>query len=359
MTLRNILLAGTAAAVFAFPAAAKPNGWYVGLAGGASWIEKTDILAPGPGPYPYLAVDEQADMDMGWMAAAAFGYRWPSNWRLEGEVSYRHNEGDLLNPSGGPFDRGDLEVTELTGMVNAFYDFPLSNKWTLSVGAGLGGDLVSYDDTNLTFVGYAGTIPGGGLQYDDDFVLAGQLIAQLGVMVTSRLELYADYRYLVTDHPVFESSSSTHAIELEIDKHAALIGLRYDLHADAVPVVAAPPPPPPPPPPPMKQFVVFFGFNKYNLTADAQAVVAEAAAQAKSQGAASIMVVGHTDTSGSPKYNQKLSEKRAKAVADELGRQGIAPGMISASGRGESELLVQTGDGVKEPQNRRATIDLK
>ena len=32
--------------------------------------------------------------------------------------------------------------------------------------------------------------------------------------------------------------------------------------------------------------------------------------------------------------------------------------MVSTGGRGEAELMVQTGDGVKEPQNRRATIDL-
>ena len=39
--------------------------------------------------------------------------------------------------------------------------------------------------------------------------------------------------------------------------------------------------------------------------------------------------------------------------------QGIAEDKISPTGKGETELLVQTGDGVKEPQNRRATIDLK
>ena len=116
---------------------------------------------------------------------------------------------------------------------------------------------------------------------------------------------------------------------------------------------------PPPPPPAIKQFIVFFGFNKYNLTAEAQAVVAEAASAAKSQGAASIAIVGHTDTVGGNAYNQKLSEKRAGAVKDELVRLGIPGDKISAMGKGETELLVQTGDSVKEPQNRRATIDLK
>jgi outer membrane protein OmpA-like peptidoglycan-associated protein len=87
-------------------------------------------------------------------------------------------------------------------------------------------------------------------------------------------------------------------------------------------------------------------------------VVAEAAASAKAQGSARIVVVGHTDTVGSNAYNEALSLRRASAVKDELSRLGVSPDAISTSGKGESELLVQSGDGVKEPQNRRATIDL-
>ncbi|MEQ1866303.1 MAG: OmpA family protein, partial [Micropepsaceae bacterium] len=104
--------------------------------------------------------------------------------------------------------------------------------------------------------------------------------------------------------------------------------------------------------------IVFFGFNKSNLTAEAQAVVAEAAATAKGQGSAQIVIVGHTDSSGSSAYNDQLSMRRANTVKDELTRLGISSDAITASGKGETELMVQTGDGVKEPQNRRATINL-
>jgi outer membrane protein OmpA-like peptidoglycan-associated protein len=62
---------------------------------------------------------------------------------------------------------------------------------------------------------------------------------------------------------------------------------------------------------------------------------------------------------GSNSYNQELSLKRANVVRDALRALGIAGDTISASGKGETELLVQTGDGVKEPQNRRATINLQ
>ena len=73
---------------------------------------------------------------------------------------------------------------------------------------------------------------------------------------------------------------------------------------------------------------------------------------------ASVRIVGHTDTVGSNAANQKLSECRANAAKANLTGKGVAEGAISTSGKGESELTVQTGDNVKEPQNRRATVDL-
>jgi len=69
-------------------------------------------------------------------------------------------------------------------------------------------------------------------------------------------------------------------------------------------------------------------------------------------------VVGHTDTSGSVAYNMRLSERRAKATADQLVADGIAQTALDVSWKGESDPAVQTGDGVKEPLNRRATIDV-
>ena len=94
------------------------------------------------------------------------------------------------------------------------------------------------------------------------------------------------------------------------------------------------------------------------MTPEAARVVADAAAAAKEYGSASIAVVGHTDTSGSDSYNMALSMRRSQAVKDGLAGNGIPAAMISTSGRGEAELMVQTGNGVKEPQNRRATMDL-
>jgi hypothetical protein len=71
---------------------------------------------------------------------------------------------------------------------------------------------------------------------------------------------------------------------------------------------------------------------------------------------ARITATGHTDTSGTPQYNMALSLRRANTVKAELVRQGVPAAAISTVGVGEAGLLVQTGDGVREPQNRRVEI---
>ena len=137
-------------------------------------------------------------------------------------------------------------------------------------------------------------------------------------------------------------------------------------------VVMAPPPPPapppapaplivaeaPPPPPVVRQFVVFFDFDKSNLTPEAMQVVGAAVMTARDSGMAKIVVTGHTDTVGSQRYNQALSERRAMSVKTEMVHLGLNARDIETVGRSFSEPLVPTGPGVREPQNRRAVIDL-
>ena len=108
----------------------------------------------------------------------------------------------------------------------------------------------------------------------------------------------------------------------------------------------------------MTTYIVFFDFNKSNLTAEAQGVVSEAVKAAKEQGAVRVLVTGHTDTVGSHSYNQALSERRADAVKDEMVREGMNAGDIQTVGKSYDEPLVPTGPGVRQPQNRRAVIDL-
>lgn len=72
-----------------------------------------------------------------------------------------------------------------------------------------------------------------------------------------------------------------------------------------------------------------------------------------------LVVTGHTDLSGSNKYNDALSLRRAQAVAALLGTKGIPPSLLSVAGHGEDEPKVPTPDGERNPQNRRVEIYVK
>jgi outer membrane protein OmpA-like peptidoglycan-associated protein len=152
---------------------------------------------------------------------------------------------------------------------------------------------------------------------------------------------------------------------------AVMVNLRWYPFAEENEPAAAPPPPPPPPPPqqprplmpppppPVRTFVVFFDFDKSDISSAAHATIEEAVRTVKENGFARIVVTGHTDRTGKNKYNQKLSERRANAVKVAMVSMGIADGQITTSGKSFSEPLVPTGPGVREPQNRRAVIDLQ
>jgi outer membrane protein OmpA-like peptidoglycan-associated protein len=69
-----------------------------------------------------------------------------------------------------------------------------------------------------------------------------------------------------------------------------------------------------------------------------------------------IVVVGHTDLTGTDAFNDALARKRAETVRAVLIRRGIASDDIVAVGRGKREPAVPTADGVAEPRNRRVEI---
>jgi outer membrane protein OmpA-like peptidoglycan-associated protein len=105
-------------------------------------------------------------------------------------------------------------------------------------------------------------------------------------------------------------------------------------------------------------FIVYFGFDKTNLTDVARATIDEVIAAVQSMGTTALSVVGHADRAGSVEYNQGLSERRANRVADALIERGGPAGALTLAGRSELEPAVQTADGVREPLNRRVEITL-
>jgi OOP family OmpA-OmpF porin len=77
-----------------------------------------------------------------------------------------------------------------------------------------------------------------------------------------------------------------------------------------------------------------------------------------------VLVTGHTDRLGSFEYNQKLSERRAKEVADYIASRGVNADIIKATGRGKAVQVVAC-EGVQPRKalieclkpNRRVTVE--
>jgi hypothetical protein len=103
-------------------------------------------------------------------------------------------------------------------------------------------------------------------------------------------------------------------------------------------------------------FMVFFDWDSSRLSPASLNVITQAVTAFRSTGNARVTATGHTDTSGSDTYNMALSLRRANAVKNEMVRQGVPADAIAVVGKGESQLLVPTGDNVREPQNRRVEI---
>ncbi len=126
--------------------------------------------------------------------------------------------------------------------------------------------------------------------------------------------------------------------------------------SEAEPATAYVPPPVVAPAPAPRSYLVFFDFNKSDLTPQAVSIVDQAAHNAGPAKVTQLTVTGHTDTVGSDAYNMRLSRRRAESVAAQLEKDGIPSSEIEIVAKGKRDLLVPTGDGVKEPQNRRVQI---
>jgi outer membrane protein OmpA-like peptidoglycan-associated protein len=105
-----------------------------------------------------------------------------------------------------------------------------------------------------------------------------------------------------------------------------------------------------------REFMVYFPWDEYVLTQEAQAVIQQAAQYSSEGKATRVTLVGYTDSSGSAAYNTGLSEQRAKAVSDALVSLGLAAANLAVDWKGETNLAVPTPDGTKEPLNRRTTV---
>ena len=140
--------------------------------------------------------------------------------------------------------------------------------------------------------------------------------------------------------------------------HSFLLGVRYAFGQvpPAMAASAAPAAAPAPAVQPARSYLVFFDWDKATLTDRARQIIKEAADNSTHVQYTRIEVNGYTDTSGTPQYNMGLSIRRADAVKAELIKDGVPAAAIATQGFGETHLLVPTGAGVREPQNRRVEI---
>ncbi|HZU62597.1 MAG TPA: OmpA family protein [Novosphingobium sp.] len=141
------------------------------------------------------------------------------------------------------------------------------------------------------------------------------------------------------------------------------LGRPCRLKPDGTPNPAYMPPPPPPPaaaPAPVAAmpgpFLVFFDWDKADITPEASATLDKAASAYQQTGMASVQLTGHTDKTGAADYNMALSLRRAESVKVYLAGRGVPRDVMVVHGMGATQPRVQTADGVREVQNRRVEI---
>lgn len=118
------------------------------------------------------------------------------------------------------------------------------------------------------------------------------------------------------------------------------------------------PPKQPMAPTPTGPWLVYFDFDSSEVTYDGQLEINKAVDAASKAAGSQVLLTAHTDTSGSEQYNLDLSARRAKSVVDAMSLIGVGSDRVTASAVGESDPAVATGDGVREPKNRRVEIRL-
>src|SRR5271155_2963304 len=327
-----------------FAAPSGPGAWYFG--GEAGWASLDN-------PSGHVAgVHLQENYSSGFATGVRGGYEW-GPWRLEEEFRYANTSLNSIN-AGGFHASANGGLQSYAFMTNALYDFNVGWAITPHIGAGIGAvDLV--DGVSLQHAGPFG-LKAGTLYNSSTTEFGYQAIAGIRYNINPSLAFDLDYRYLGTagatfNVPKLHTTYTTGGISS--NNLVASLTVRFGA---ALPPVLAPPMPPAPPPVARKVFLVFFDWDKDSITPEGGQILQQAAAAFRAGGPITIQVTGYTDRSGSPGYNQRLSERRANNVANALVKLGVPRKAWAVSGRGENDTRVPTARGVGEPQNRRVEI---
>ena len=380
--MRKLILGAIlASTALASPALARDDSWYVEIDGGVVFVDDMHFVVPtDSNAFQRVAGSEVADIrtktgyDVGTMVGYDFG-----GFRLEGEVSYRRAEIQQINSNLGrvgvhPVTLPFGKVTSFSGMLNGYVETGDDDGLQLFLGGGVGYGRVKVQASGRPAPNYLITID------DKDDGFAWQLLAGARIPVTDHIDLGLKYRFFNPAHvdvPLHLTSSggtaavtTSSTVRTRWQSHSALVTLGYNFGGrPAAPVVVesypAPPPPPPapveapPPPAPVCEkgpYIVFFDWDKSDITPEAASILDSAAAAYGNCANVPVMLAGYADRSGKPTYNQALSERRNAAVTSYLTGRGVPASAITSQGFGESNNRVPTADGVRELQNRRVEV---
>jgi OOP family OmpA-OmpF porin len=339
----------------------------VGVEGGAMLVE--DIKFDVGTQRDAIEVDHKA----GWDADATVGYDF-GGFRAEAEVGYRQADATGLQSlvavpittgfagPAGTYSRAGGRASALSFMINGMFDFGDDDGLQGFVGGGVGVARVKAHyglDTRGNFVD------------DSDTVFAWQAIAGLRAPLTDSIDVSLKYRFFNADNVNFVGAGTLGGIETRFRSHSILGGLTFNFGApEPEPVVEAPAPAPEPVYTPAPEptpvapapictpgpYIVFFDWDKSDITPEAASILDNAISNYQNCGNSQVMLAGHADRSGSASYNVGLSQRRADSVKGYLTGRGISDGVISTEAFGESRPRVDTADGVRELQNRRVEV---
>jgi outer membrane protein OmpA-like peptidoglycan-associated protein len=341
--IKKLLTMTAAAAVLPVVAQAQSlqnPGFYVGAAGGLNWLLNSSYPINTTTFGVFANPTGNASYSTGWAAGGMIGYDFLGP-RIEIEGMYRQNQGTVSVPSVN--QSFGVDFYQVSAMANLLYDFNAGGVIVPYIGAGAG-------------VAFVNTRSAGSWAESTQF--AYQAMVGVGYNLDSMFRFNLEGRFYGTTNPVFNNSVTFGGVPFNVTSSPQ--NYNFSLMA-SVQVKFGAPVAAPLPPAPVAQapsFMVFFDWDRSNLSQQALNTIKQAADAYKTKGSARITATGHTDKSGPENYNMALSLRRANAVKDALVRDGVPATAISVVGRGEAQPLVPTADGVREPQNRRVEIVL-
>lgn len=371
--MRSALTAATGVALLSTAllsgaARAQPvSGLYVGAGGGVGFLQSEQLRGTQIGRDPILRAgpNTTAGYKTGYVGLASVGYGFGNGVRLEIEGSERANERNSHSAPASVLHRTGSE-RKFGAMANVLFDMDVRSPYIFPyLGAGAGYQSVTQRETQLNANGETDRTDGskGAFAYQAIFGASLPIPPVVGLSATVEyrfLGLSGTRKFGTTTTTAGVVSRGTRRISGD-DTHQILVGLRYAFNVTP-PVEGTPPAAPVavvPAPAAARSFLVFFDWDRADLTDRARSIIAEAAAASTKTAATRIEVAGHADRTGAEAYNQVLSRKRAAMVAAELVRRGVPASAIAVSSYGDTQPLVPTAAGVREPQNRRVEIVLK